>query len=133
MDLRRLVESARVGRLATVGANGRPHSVPVCFALLGDVAYHAVDHKPKRGTRLRRIANIEATRRACLLVDHYAEDWSALWWVRLDGTGRVVTDAAEAARAITALTNKYPQYVERPPDGPVVALDVSRWSGWSAR
>ena len=121
-----------MGRLATVGEDGRPHLVPVCFALYGDVLYSAVDHKPKRSTRLRRIANIEATGNACLLVDAYSEDWSRLWWVRLDGRGRVVADAAEAALAGRTLVGKYEQYAQRPPAGPVVALDVTRWSGWSA-
>jgi PPOX class probable F420-dependent enzyme len=129
---RRLVESARVARLGTVSDDGLPHVVPVCFVLLGDVVYSAVDDKPKRGTRLRRLANIEATRRACLLVDEYREDWSALWWVRLDGEGRLVDDPAEAARARVALTVKYPQYADRPPRGPVLAVAVTRWSAWSA-
>ena len=130
--MRSVVEAARVARLATVSAEGRPHLVPVCFALLGEVAYTAVDHKPKRGTRLRRIANIEATGHACLLVDHYTEDWSALCWVRLDCRGRVVTDPHERAPAIAALVDKYRQYVDHPPSGPLIALDIARWSGWSA-
>lgn len=131
-DLRGLVEPARVARLATVDEGGRPHLVPVCFVLLGDIAYSAVDDKPKRGTRLRRVSNIEATGRACLLVDEYHEDWSALWWVRLDGEGRLVDDPAEAARACAALAAKYPQYAQRPPRGPVLAVTVTQWSGWSA-
>ena len=130
--MRSRVAAARVGRLATTGADGRPHAVPVCFALVGDVVYTAVDHKPKRHHRLRRIANVEATGRACLLVDEYAEDWSTLWWVRVDGRGRVVDDPGEAARAVSALTDKYPQYRERPPQGPVLAVDVTGWAGWSA-
>jgi PPOX class probable F420-dependent enzyme len=82
---------------------------------------------------LRRIANLEATGQACLLVDHYAEDWSTLWWVRLDGRGRVVRDPAEAQHARQALAGRYPQYAGRPPAGPVLALDVTGWRGWSAR
>ena len=130
--MRGLLAGAPVGRLATVGADCLPHAVPVCFVLVGDVVYTAVDHKPKRSQRLRRIENIRATAAACLLVDFYAEDWSRLWWVRLDGTGRVVTDGTERTTALTALRAKYPQYAQRPPDGPVLALDVRRWSGWSA-
>ncbi len=126
------VASARVGRLATVSADGRPHVVPVCFVLSGDVVYTAVDHKPKRSSRLRRIANVEATGHACLLVDEYRDDWSELWWVRLDGSGRVVEDPLEAARAVTALVGKYAQYAARTPTGPVLAVDVVGWSGWSA-
>jgi PPOX class probable F420-dependent enzyme len=131
-DMRRLVERARVGRLGTVDAGGRPHLVPVCFVLVRDVAYSAVDHKPKRHDRLRRLANIEATGRACLLVDHYEEEWSSLWWVRLDGRGRVVTEPAEAEGARGALMAKYEQYATRPPTGAVLAVDVIRWRGWSA-
>ena len=130
--MRSAVDAARVGRLATVSAQGRPHIVPVCFALHGDVVYSAVDHKPKRSARLRRFVNVEATRSASLLVDAYDEDWSALWWVRLDGDGRAVAERAEIDRAIGALVAKYPQYRERPPPGPVLALDVLRWSGWAA-
>jgi PPOX class probable F420-dependent enzyme len=130
--MRARVTSARVGRLATVGADGRPHAVPVCFALVGDVVYTAVDHKPKRSGQLRRIANVRATGSACLLVDAYSEDWTALWWVRLDGIGRVVTDAAEAGTGIEALTAKYEQYAQRPPAGQVLALDINRWIGWAA-
>jgi PPOX class probable F420-dependent enzyme len=131
-DHRRRVEQARVARLATVDAEGRPHLVPISFVLLGDEVYTAVDHKPKRHASLRRLANIEATGRACVLVDEYREDWSTLWWVRLDGTGRVVADPAEAARAVAALCAKYPQYADRPPTGPVLAVTVERWSTWSA-
>jgi PPOX class probable F420-dependent enzyme len=130
--MRRLVETARVGRLATVSADRRPHAVPVCYALLGEVAYSAIDHKPKRSGRLRRIANLQQTGEACLLVDEYGEDWSNLWWVRMDGRGRVVEDPAEAARAVNALADRYPQYRERPPEGAVIALDITRWTGWSA-
>jgi len=131
--IRNAVVSARVGRLATVSGPGRPHVVPVCFALLEEVVYTAVDHKPKTTSRLRRITDIEATGSACLLVDVYDEDWSNLWWVRLDGRGRVVTDRAEIEPAIGALVVKYTQYRQRPPAGPVLALDITRWTSWSAR
>lgn len=131
--MRQLVESARVGHLATVGAERHPHIVPVCFALEGDIAYTAVDHKPKRSTRLRRIDNLMATAQACLMVDEYSEDWSTLWWVRLDGHGRVADDPDEVSRALRALGTKYVQYAEQPPTGPVLAMDVTRWSGWSAK
>ena len=134
---RRLVEAARVARLATVDTGGRPHLVPVCFVLdsggaEGDRAYIAVDHKPKRGTELRRTANLRATGRACLLVDRYDEDWSQLWWVRLDGHGGEVQDPGEADRAIDALAVKYPQYLADRPDGPVLVIDIDGYRGWSA-
>jgi len=75
--------------------------------------------------------NIEATGHACLLVDHYGQDWSALWWLRLDGHGRVVADPVEASLAIDALVSKYRQYAEHRPSGPVLAVDITRWSSWS--
>lgn len=130
--MRTLAASARVGRLGTVAADGTPHLVPVCFALVGDVAYSAVDHKPKRDQRLRRLANVQATGHACLLLDEYDEDWSRLWWVRLDGRGRLVDDTTERSAALRALVDKYPQYTDRRPDGQVLAVDITRWSGWSA-
>ena len=104
------------------------------FAAAGDTVYSAVDAKPKRGTALRRLANVAANPRVALLVDHYEDDWTALWWVRADGTGRVLDAASpEAAAALARLVERYHQYRERPPSGPVLAVDVSRWSGWSAR
>jgi PPOX class probable F420-dependent enzyme len=129
-DMRRRVASARVGHLGTAGP--RPHVVPVCYVLVADTAFTAVDHKPKRSARLRRIANVEATGWACLLVDEYHDDWTRLWWVRIDGPARMVDDAGEAARAIDALAAKYPQYAQRRPSGPVLALEAERWSGWQA-
>jgi PPOX class probable F420-dependent enzyme len=127
------VDAAPVARLATVTATGRAHVVPVCFAMVGDVVYTAVDHKPKRTSHLARIANVLATGTASILVDHYSDDWSTLWWVRLDGTGRLVDDPSERARAIVALTAKYPQYAAKPPAGPVLAIDVHHRAQWSYR
>ena len=130
--MRRLVDSARVARLATVDADGRPHVVPVCFVRVGDTVFSAVDSKPKQSTRLRRLSNLEENPDCCLLVDRYDDDWSRLWWVRLDGRGRIVHDERQAADAVAALTGRYPQYESDPPTGPVLAVEVHRWSGWSA-
>jgi PPOX class probable F420-dependent enzyme len=126
--------AARVARLATADADGRPHLVPVVFALAGDTIYTAVDAKPKRTQRLRRLANAAANPRVALLADHYDDaDWSALWWVRADGIARVLDpDAAEAAQAIDRLVARYPQYRAARPQGPVLAVEVEHWSGWSA-
>jgi len=130
--MRRLVSSAPVGRLATVRRDGRPHLVPICFVVTDEVVYSAVDHKPKRHRRLQRVRNIMATGIASLLVDEYDEDWSRLWWVRLDGRARLVDNSSETERAMHGLSDKYPQYRDQPPSGPVLALDVERWVGWSA-
>jgi PPOX class probable F420-dependent enzyme len=131
-SLRRLATEAPVARLATVDAGGQPHLVPCCFALEGDVAYSVVDHKPKRTTALRRLDNIAANPAVCLLVDHYGDDWSKLWWIRFDGTARVVTDGPEHERAIALLIAKYPQYRATPPSGAVVAVDVMAVRSWAA-
>ncbi|MET0600592.1 MAG: TIGR03668 family PPOX class F420-dependent oxidoreductase [Baekduia sp.] len=127
-----LLGSARVARLATVAPDGRPSVIPVCFAIGGETIYHAVDHKPKTTRALARLDHVRAEPRAALLADHYAEDWSALWWVRADGTARVLEDGTEAQQALDLLVARYAQYRERRPEGPVVALDVERISGWSA-
>jgi PPOX class probable F420-dependent enzyme len=131
-SLRGSVTAAPVARLATVDADGRPHLVPCCFALDGEVAYSVVDHKPKRTVALRRLDNIAANPAVCLLVDHYDDDWSTLWWVRFDGTGRVVTEGPEHERAIALLMDKYPQYRATPPSGAVVAIDVTAVRSWAA-
>jgi PPOX class probable F420-dependent enzyme len=124
------VADARVGRLATVTAKGRPHLVPCCFALRGDTIYSAVDHKPKSTPRLRRLENLRGNPNAALLVDHYADNWSTLWWVRADGTGRILDSGAELADAIALLVAKYDQYRQEPPVGPVIAIDVTTWRSW---
>jgi PPOX class probable F420-dependent enzyme len=125
--------AARVARLATAGADGRPHLVPVVFALDGDTLYTAVDDvKPKATTRLKRLANIAANPAVALLADHYEDDWTALWWVRADGTARLLDPADDdAARARALLAERYPQYADAPPPGVVIAVDVARWSGWA--
>ncbi len=87
-----------------------------------------MDEKPKRTRRLQRLRNIEANPQVEVLVDHYEEDWTRLWWVRLRGTARVVDDR----RAIELLAAKYPQYADRPPEGPVVAIAIEERAEWSA-
>jgi PPOX class probable F420-dependent enzyme len=125
---------ARSARMATIAADGAPHLVPIVFALHGDVVYHAVDHKPKRTRELRRLDNIAAQPRVALLADEYDdEDWTRLWWVRADGAARVLdAGCEEARRAIELLRERYAQYREATPAGPVIAVDVERWAGWAA-
>jgi PPOX class probable F420-dependent enzyme len=133
-EARRRFVAARVARLATVDAEGRPHLVPLVFAARGGEIVTAVDHKPKRSPRLRRLRNIAAHPAVCLLVDAYDEDWERLWWVRADGDARVLPPGTqdEYTAAIDLLREKYAQYRQRPPDGPVIAVTVHRWHGWSA-
>lgn len=131
-EARRRLAGARVVRLATVTAAGRPHVVPCCFVLDGDVWYSAVDGKPKTTRRLRRLDNVAAGGRASVLADHYDEDWSRLWWVRADGAARVLPEGPEADRARAGLAARYRQYQAVALDGPVLALSIERWTGWSA-
>jgi PPOX class probable F420-dependent enzyme len=122
--------ASRVARLATAGIDLRPHLVPVVFALEGERIYTVVDAKPKRTTGLRRLANVLENPYVSLLADHYEEDWSALWWARADGRGRVLEpEVDEAQRAIALLGERYPQQEAA---GAVLAVDVERWSGWAA-
>jgi PPOX class probable F420-dependent enzyme len=121
--------AARIARLATVRPDGAPHLVPIVFALVRDVIYSAVDAKPKRHTRLQRLANIAHEPRVSVLVDRYDDDWTALWWVRADGVARVLPSSAAALDGLTA---KYPQYRAAPPSGPFLEIHVRRWSAWSA-
>jgi PPOX class probable F420-dependent enzyme len=130
-EINRRLAAAEVGRLATVGEGGRPHLVPICFALDGDTLYFAVDAKPKRTRDLKRLRNIAANPAVSVLVDHYENDWSKLWWVRVDGTARKVGDSAEADRAIELLMSRYPQYRAARPAGPVVAISIGRVTGWT--
>lgn len=126
--------AARVARLATTSPGGRPHLVPVVFVVVEDQVWTVVDAKPKSTRSLRRLANIEADPRICLLVDHYADDWSALWWVRADGRASIVpVEAEEGPLALAALTAKYPQYVHRDPPGPLIRIEIDTWRAWSAQ
>jgi PPOX class probable F420-dependent enzyme len=126
------VTAARVARLATTDPDGRPHLVPIVFAVEGDTLYTAVDRKPKRSTRLRRIENARARPDVTILIDHYEDDWGRLWWIRLRGRARVLDEGEERERALRLLEEKYPQYRTEPPEGPVLAVDVTEVREWSA-
>jgi PPOX class probable F420-dependent enzyme len=123
--------AARVARLATADAAGRPHLVPIAFVVAGDTIYSAVDAKPKRTRALRRLANVRENPVVSLLVDHWDEDdWAALWWVRADGRGRVLDpEEPEARGAVELLRERYPAQRDA---GEVLAVEVERWSGWAA-
>jgi PPOX class probable F420-dependent enzyme len=100
----------------------------------GNYIYTAVDAKPKNGAArggLQRMRNIEAEPRVAVLADHYADDWTTLWWVRADGSASIVTEPHLAARPISLLTARYPQYGDVALPGPVIAIRVERWSGWA--
>ena len=108
-----------VGHLAMVSAASRgPWVAPVVFAPSEGSVWTPIDGKPKAGTPLARLANAAANPRAALLLDEYTEDWSRLWWVRIDGTIREhrieLEPRGAAVLAIAALRAKYPQYRSTP-------------------
>jgi PPOX class probable F420-dependent enzyme len=92
----------------------------------------AIDHKPKTTTRLQRLRNIEAGSYASFLVDRYTDDWSRLWWVRVDGPASIHETGWFRDNAVTALTDKYSQYAAQPPDGPVIAVAIDQVTSWSS-
>ncbi|HXD81375.1 MAG TPA: TIGR03668 family PPOX class F420-dependent oxidoreductase [Candidatus Acidoferrum sp.] len=130
-EARRRLAGSKVAHLATLSAEGRPHVVPIVFALEADTLYFAVDSKPKKTTKLARLKNIAANPAVSVLVDHYEDDWTKLWWVRADGAARVVTDDTEAQRALDLLAKRYAQHAAERPAGPVVAIHIDRVTGWT--
>jgi PPOX class probable F420-dependent enzyme len=131
-DLARVrLATVPVVRLATSDSSGQPHLVVTTFAVHGDQIFTAVDQKPKASRNLKRLRNIEENPRVAVLADHYEDAWEALWWVRADGQARILTDAAEMAAPIQLLAERYWQYRENRPHGPVIAITVQRWTGWS--
>jgi PPOX class probable F420-dependent enzyme len=129
--MRARVAEARFGRLATVTRDRRPHVVPCCFALAGDAVVTAVDGKPKSTLALRRLENVRANPAVALLVDHEDDvDWSALWWVRVDGRARVLEGGAGREAALDALAEKYAQYRQVRPPGAVVVVEDLAWHAW---
>ena len=131
-EISRRLYRARSATLGTVDRHGRPHLVPIVFAYEHGRLYTAVDLKPKSTLRLKRLANIEANPQVSVLVDHYDDDWSKLWWVRLDGTARVVRSGPSLRKGLALLTSKYDVYTTQPPPGPVIDVTVETVRAWSA-
>lgn len=132
-EQRARLAAAPVARLATVRADGTPRLVPITFALVEGLVCSAVDEvKPKRSTRLARLDDVRRDPRVGLVVDHYEDDWSALWWVRVDGTAEVHEAGPLRERALAELQAKYPLYAAAPPAGALLVITPSRWSGWTA-
>jgi PPOX class probable F420-dependent enzyme len=126
------LESAPIGRFGTVRPDGLPHLVPITFALVEGCAVHMIDNKPKTTQRLQRLENVEGRPVASLLVDHYEEDWSKLWWVRIDGGVKVETEGDRWRSARLALKLKYRQYRNSPPTGPAIFLFIERVTHWES-
>ena len=130
-ESRSLALAQRVGRLATVSAAGGPHLVPVTFAVSAGLVVIGIDEKPKSTLDLKRLRNIRSDPRVALCWDRYDEDWGRLWWVRGDGVAAVIEDGWSWERAWEALTDKYEQYRHTPHPGPIIEVEVTKWSGWA--
>jgi PPOX class probable F420-dependent enzyme len=129
------LDSQRVARLATVDGDGRPHALPVCFAVLDGAIYTPIDEKPKRvaAGALRRVRNVEQRPAVCLVVDTYDENWARLAWLQVRGDAALVSDAAERARALAALRARYPQYVAMDLEArPLIRIVPRRVVAWAA-
>jgi PPOX class probable F420-dependent enzyme len=127
-----LLKSGRVATLGTIASNGSPHLVPIVFAFDETVLVTAVDTKPKRSTRLARLANIRQEPRVSVLVHNYSEAWRELWWVRVDGTAAIHEQGDGFDRALEALRARYPQYEQTRIEGPVVRITLERATVWQA-
>lgn len=119
-----------MARLATVRSDGTPRIVPIVFAVARDAIVSAVDHKPKSTRDLARLADIAHEPRVTLLVDDYDDDWTRLWWVRVDGIATVLE--RDFDESIDALVAKYPQYRDVRPEGPVIEITIGGLVGWSS-
>jgi len=145
------LEEQRVGRLATVDAEGLPHVLPVCYVLVrepqgGDAVYSVIDEKLKRGDprRLARLRHLRAHPGAAHVVDAWDEEWSRLGWVMLcaavvldggaldDDAGEVATAEADArSRALADLRRRYPQHRAMALEGrPLIRLRPERVLHW---
>ena len=129
-DELKLLAAARVGELATIRPDGRPHLVPMVFAVVHASIVTAIDWKPKQGRRLQRLANIDANPAVSFLAHHFSEDWEELWWVRVDGRASIHESGERRDAAIRSLCDKYEQYRARPPDGEVIWVDPEKVSSW---
>jgi PPOX class probable F420-dependent enzyme len=130
-ESRSVASAERVGRLATVSDDGGPHLVPVTFAVAEGLVVIGIDEKPKSTLDLKRLRNIRGNPRVALCWDRYDEDWSRLWWVRADGVASIAEDGRVWAGAWQALNDKYEQYRHDARDGPIIVVEVTRWSGWA--
>lgn len=124
------VSAQPLGHLATADAGGRPHVVPVCFAYLDGEFWIAIDEKPKRTTRLKRLRNIEENAHVALVIDRYDDDWSRLAYVMVQGQATVTTGGAEP-QALAALRQKYEPYRQMAlEDRSVIRIRPERVASW---
>ena len=137
VDAFEFAEQSRVARLATSGADGAPHAVPICYVLDRACLHMVVDAKPKNApTRMRRLRNIAENPRAAVIIDRYDDDWSRLEYVLLRGAAGIVTHAGDYEQAVDRLRAKYGQYREMPfsvEANPLVRVEIASVHHWRYR
>ena len=131
-DALEFLANSRVARLASIRPDGRPHIVPITFAMTGWTIVTMIDQKPKTTTRLQRLRNIEANPSVAVLVDEWSEDWQHLRWARADGTARIHADDDVWQESREALLAKYSQYSDQPPEGVAIAISIDGITGWAS-
>jgi PPOX class probable F420-dependent enzyme len=138
--------AASTATLATIAPSGPPRLVPICFVVASSSSndtirmYSPIDDKPKATgdpRRLARVRDILARPRAALLVDRWSEDWSRLFWIRIEAAVSVVEpggrDGREHAAAVGALRAKYPQYEAHGLEArPLLRFTVERVVTWGS-
>ncbi len=120
-----LLDTEPVGHLGLIDEHGFPRVQPVTFARAGGALWTAIDHKPKRGEPAR-IRRLRANPACALTVDRYDEDWSRLAWIQVVGNATVCDEVP------TELIARYPQYRERPPQGPSIRLEPLHAVWWKS-
>lgn len=129
----RLLAGARIGHLSTSDTTGAAHVIPVCYAFDGHSIYSVLDQKPKRTslTRLRRVKNILANPQVALVVDHYEEEWTRLWYILVTGHAELLVEGDEREQAIVKLREKYQQYRDMDIDlNPVIKITPVKVVSW---
>jgi hypothetical protein len=105
--------------------------LPITYALADDAIWSVIDRKPKVRDVPARVAWLRREPRAGICVDVYHEDWAKLAWVQLIGEVDVL-ELDDGPAGLEALLDKYPQYGDEPPQGPLLRLDVERGMSWRA-
>lgn len=118
----------RVCRVATAGASGVPHLVPVCHVLAGGKVYFA------SGDDARKVKNLQDNPRVTVTVDLYSDHWGTLKGVMIQGRARLIERGSRFRRIRDLLYRKYPQYPREaaisPTDSIVVEVTPIRVFSW---
>jgi PPOX class probable F420-dependent enzyme len=126
-----LIARERVSRVATVGARGIPHLVPVCQVLHDGKIYFASGHDG------RKVVNLRANPRLALTVDLYSDDWSHIRGVMVQGRAALIERGPRFRRIRALLYAKYPQYPREAAldevDSVIVELTPTHVFAWGLR